>query len=104
VRKQFRIAFFFTLTIGEYTLADSAFQTEYRQAFIHGFEDMDSRLRKTVTTHTEIKGNAAVFLVATSGSATAVPRGVNGLITARADSLTQTTATLAEWHKPIVLH
>lgn len=79
-------------------MADSAFQTEYRQSFIHGFEDMQSRLRSTVTTHTEIKGNAAVFQVATSGSATAVTRGVNGLITARADSLTQTTATLAEWH------
>ena len=79
-------------------MAATAFQTEYRAAFIHGFEDMQSRLRSTVVTHSEIKGNAAVFLTATSGSATAVTRGVDGLIAARADSLTQTTATLAEWH------
>ena len=79
-------------------MAETAFQTEYRQSFIMGFEDMTSRLRSTTVTHAEIKGNAAVFLVATSGSATAVTRGANGLIAARADSLTQNTATLAEWH------
>ena len=79
-------------------MAETAFQTEYRQSFIHGFEDMQSRLRSTVTTHSEIKGNQATFLIATSGSATATTRGTNGLIPARADSLTQTTATLAEWH------
>ena len=79
-------------------MADTAFQREYRQSFIHGFEDMQSRLRSTVTTHSQIKGNEAIFLVATSGSATAVTRGVNGLIAARADSLTQNTCTLAEWH------
>ena len=79
-------------------MADSAFQTEYRQSFIHGFEDMTSRLRGTTITHTTIKGNTATFLVADSGAATATTRGANGLITARADSLTQTSATLAEWH------
>lgn len=79
-------------------MADTAYQREYRQSFIHGFEDMQSRLRSTVTTHSQIKGNEAIFLVATSGSATAVTRGVNGLIAARADSLTQNTCTLAEWH------
>jgi hypothetical protein len=36
--------------------------------------------------------------VAGSGGAAAVTRGINGLIPARADSLTQTTATLVEWH------
>lgn len=40
----------------------------------------------------------ATFLVAGSGGAAAVTRGVNGLIPARADSLTQTSATLQEWH------
>ena len=79
-------------------MAETAFQKEYRQAFIHGFEDMESRLRKTVTTNVQVKGNEAIFLVADSGSATAKTRGVNGLIPARADSLTQNTATLAEWH------
>ena len=79
-------------------MAETAFQTQYRQEFIHGFEDRQSRLRSTVVMETVIKGNKAVFLVADSGSATAVSRGVNGLIQARADNLTQNTATLQEWH------
>ena len=79
-------------------MADTAFQIQYRQEFIHGFEDMQSRLRSSVTTEVMIKGNTATFLVADSGSATAVTRGVNGMIPARADNLTQTPATLQEWH------
>jgi hypothetical protein len=39
-----------------------------------------------------------VFLVAGSGAATAVTRGVNGEIPARADDLTQNSCTLSEWH------
>ena len=58
-----------------------------------------SWLRQTTVTEAVIKGNQATFLVAGSGGATASTRGLNGLITARADSLTQTTATLVEWHK-----
>lgn len=54
--------------------------------------------RDTVTTEAVIKGNTAVFLVADSGGATAVTRGVNGLIPARADNLTQNSCTLVEWH------
>ena len=79
-------------------MPETAYQKQYRQEFIHGFEDMQSRLRAAVTTEAMIKGNEAIFLVATSGSASAVTRGVNGLITARADSNTQLTATLNEWH------
>lgn len=79
-------------------MADTAFQTQYRQEFIAGFEQRQSLLRDTVTTEAVIKGNQAVFLVADSGSAEAVTRGVNGLIPARADNLTQNTATLREWH------
>jgi hypothetical protein len=79
-------------------MSDSAFQTQYRQEFISGFEDMQSRLRSTVVTETMIKGNTATFLVADSGSAAATTRGVNGLIPARADNLTQLSATLQEWH------
>lgn len=45
-----------------------------------------------------IKGSQAVFLVADSGGATAVTRGVNGMIPARADNLTQNTCVLSEWH------
>lgn len=59
---------------------------------------MQSLVRDTVTTEATIKGNQAVFLVADSGGAAAVTRGVNGLIPARPDNLTQNTATLLEWH------
>ncbi len=79
-------------------MAETAFQTVYRDEFIAGFEQRQSLVRQTVTTEAEVKGNSAVFLVADSGSASAVTRGTNGLIPARADSLTQNTATLAEWH------
>lgn len=79
-------------------MAATAFQTQYRQEFIKGFEQRASLLRDTVTTEAVIKGNTATFLVASSGGASAVSRGVNGLIAARDDSLTQTSATLREWH------
>ena len=79
-------------------MSDTAFQTAYRQEFIAGFEQRSSLLRDTVTTEAVIKGNTAVFLVADSGAATAVTRGVNGLIPARADNQTQNSCTLTEQH------
>lgn len=79
-------------------MADTAFQTAYRQEFIAGFEQHQSLLRMSTTTEAVIKGNTATFLVADSGSATANTRGVNGLIPARTDNLEQKSATLAEWH------
>ena len=79
-------------------MADTAFQKQFRQEFIAGFEDRQSILRATCIQEAVIKGNEAVFLVADSGSATAQTRGVDGLLAARADNLTQTTATLREWH------
>lgn len=79
-------------------MADTAFQTQYRQEFINGFEFNRSMLSQCVVNEAIIKGNTAIFLVVDSGSATAVTRGVNGLIPARADNLTQNTCTLAEWH------
>lgn len=79
-------------------MANNAPQIQYRQEYVKMFEQRESLLRKTVTTEAVIKGNQAVFLVAGSGHATAVTRGVNGLIPARADSNTQNTATLVEWH------
>jgi hypothetical protein len=79
-------------------MADTAFQIQYRQEWIDGFELRQSLIRDAVTTEAVIKGNQATFLIADSGSATTVTRGVNGLIPARADSLTQTTATLTEEH------
>jgi hypothetical protein len=79
-------------------MAETAFQTQYRDEFVAGFEQRQSLLRESVTTEAVIKGNTATFLVADSGAATAVTRGVNGKIPARADNLTQTSATLVEWH------
>lgn len=79
-------------------MADTAFQVQYRDEYIAGFEQRRTLVRQTVTTEAEVNGNQAVFLVADSGGATAVTRGVNGLIPARADDLNQYTATLVEWH------
>lgn len=79
-------------------MAETAFQIQYRDEFIAGFEQRQSLLRDSVTTEAVIKGNQATFLVADSGGAEAVTRGVNGMIPARADNLNQPVATLAEWH------
>lgn len=79
-------------------MAATAFQIQYRQEFIAGFEQRQSLLRNSCTTEAVIKGNTATFLVADSGAATAVTRGVDGLIPSRNDNLSQPTATLAEQH------
>ena len=79
-------------------MAETAFQKQFRQEMIAGFEQLQSLVRDTVTTEAVIKGNEAEFLVADSGGATAVTRGVNGMIPARGDNNTQTTVTLVEWH------
>lgn len=79
-------------------MAATAFQTIYKQEYIDGYEIRQSLLRSAVTTAAQIRGNNAVFLVADSGGATAVTRGVNGLIPARSDNLTQVTCSLAEYH------
>lgn len=79
-------------------MSETAFQIQYRDEFIAGFEQRQSLLRDSVTTEAVIKGNQATFLVADSGGAEAVTRGVNGMIPARADNLNQPVATLAEWH------
>lgn len=79
-------------------MADTAFQKQYRQEYISGFEFGQSMLRASVTTEHVRQGNEAVFLVADSGGAEAVTRGVNGNIPANVDNLNQFTATLVEWH------
>ena len=79
-------------------MAESAPQIQYRQEWVAAFEEGMSWLRQTTVTEAVIKGNQATFLVAGSGGASAVTRGINGLIPARADSLTQSTLTLTEWH------
>ena len=79
-------------------MADTAFQVQYREEFIAGFEVGQSLLRTCVVTEAVIKGNSAIFLVADSGGAVAQTRGVNGLIPSRTDNLNQYTATLVEQH------
>ena len=80
-------------------MADTAFQTQYRDEFVQGFEQRETLLRETVVTEYEkTRGNTVVFLVADSGGQEAVTRGVNGLIPARADNLTQNNLALQEWH------
>lgn len=83
-------------------MAESAFQIQYRQEFIAGFEQTQSLVRNLVTNEAVIKGNQATFLVADSGDAQAVTRGLNGLIPGRADNLSQPVATLAEWHDKVI--
>lgn len=82
-------------------MADSAFTVQYRQELIDGFEQRQSLLRMAVTTEFVNKGGSAVFCVADSNSAEAVTRGLNGLLPYRAQNLTQSTATLVEWHDPV---
>lgn len=79
-------------------MAQSAFQIQYRQEYIAGFEQHQSLLRGSTTNEAVIKGNQATFLVADSGGASAVTRGLNGKIPQRTDNLSQPTATLVEWH------
>lgn len=79
-------------------MSDAAFQKMYRQEYIAGFEKRQALSRHTVTTEVDIKGNEAIFLVADSGDADAVTRGLNGRIPGRPDNLNQFTCTLTEWH------
>lgn len=82
-------------------MAETAFMKQYRDEFVAGFEFGQSMLRSTTTTEMVRQGNEAIFLVADTNDAEAVTRGVNGLIPARADNLTQLTATLVEWHDKV---
>ena len=79
-------------------MATTAAQTRYRAEYIAGFEQGAHQIRKTATVEADIKGTSCVFLVADSGSASAVTRGLNGRIPTRPDALAQCTATLTEWH------
>lgn len=79
-------------------MADTAFQVQYRKEAVMGFEQGFSKLRTSVLTEAQFKGNQATFLVADSGGASPNTRGVNGLIPARTDNLNQYTCTLVEWH------
>lgn len=79
-------------------MADTAFTTQYKAETIDTFEEGMSWLRQCTVTEAVIQGSSAVFLVAGSGNASAVTRGVNGMIPARADDNTQNACSLTEWH------
>lgn len=79
-------------------MAETAFKTVYRDEYIAGFEQSQSLLRATTVTEFVKEGNTATFLVADTNDAEPVTRGVNGMIPARADNLSQLSATLVEWH------
>ena len=74
----------------------TASMTLYRDEYIAGFERGGSLLRNTVTTEFMKQGASIVFLVADSGSATAVTRGSDGLYPARVNNNNQTTLTLVD--------
>ena len=79
-------------------MAETAYQTQYRQEFVLGFERRQSQLRQTCTTEAVIKGSSAVFNVVDSNGQATTTRGVNGLIQAFGPNNTQNTATLTEQH------
>jgi len=79
-------------------MAETAFQNAYRQEHVASFERRSSLLRDMCTKESEIKGSAAIFLVAGSGGAVASTRGTNGKIPGRGNDLTQNTCTLVEYH------
>lgn len=81
-------------------MTDTAFQTQYRQEHIAVFEQNYSMLRSCCVQEAMIKGNSATFLVSGSGGATAVTRGVNGMIPYGVIDNTQLTCTILEKHAP----
>jgi hypothetical protein len=84
-------------------MAVEAAVTQYRQAFIDQFEGRVSMLRNAATKESMKSGQTATFLVAGSGTDTAVTRGVNGQIPYGNPTNTQVSATMVEKHAPYEL-
>lgn len=76
---------------------------QYRRSFVDQFEVGVSMLRNAATKETVVNGQTAIFLVAGSGTDTAVSRGINGQIPYGNPTNTQKTATLVEKHAPYEL-
>lgn len=76
---------------------------QYRQQFVAQFEGKSSLFRTMTTKESVTKGNQATFLVAGSGTDTAVTRGTNGAIPYGNPTNSQLTATLVEKHAPYEL-
>lgn len=81
-------------------MPDSAFMSQYRKEHIASFEQKYTLLRTGCVQEAQIKGNTAIFLVSGSGGATAVTRGVSGLIPYTTVANTQYSCTLVEYHAP----
>jgi hypothetical protein len=81
-------------------MAQEAFVTQYRNETIATFEQRYSDLRMACVQEAVIKGNTAVFLIAGSGGASAVTRGINGQIAFGVVDNTQLSCTLTEKHAP----
>lgn len=75
----------------------------YRKAMIDQFEGRSSVMRLGTTKESMSNGLTATFLVAGSGTDTAVTRGVNGQIPYGNPTNSQVTATLVEKHAPYEL-
>jgi hypothetical protein len=81
-------------------MSETAFQTMYRQEYIATFEQTTTDLRPACIQQAVIRANTATFLVAGSGGATAVTRGINGMIPYGVIDNTQLSCTLVEKHAP----
>ena len=81
-------------------MANTAFMTMFRDETVAAFERRESLLRQSCTNEAMVSGQTATFLVAGTGGATAVTRGVNGDIPANENALTQIPVALTEWHAP----
>lgn len=84
-------------------MAVEAAITKYREETVDQFESKISVFRTATTKESMAKGQTVTFLVAGSGTDTAVTRGVNGLIPYGNPTNSQVSATLVEKHAPYEL-
>lgn len=84
-------------------MAVQAAVTRYKEEMIAGYERRVSDLVVATTREYMANGLTVTFLVTSSGGATAVTRGQNGLIPYNTPSNTQVSATLVEKHAPFAL-
>ena len=76
---------------------------QYREQMVNQFEQRVSIFRTMTTKESMKSGQTVTFLVAGSGTDTAVTRGVNGQIPYGNPTNSQVTATLVEKHAPYEL-
>ncbi len=82
-------------------MAADAFQTTYDQEFVQTYRRTKALLKERVLTRGMVKGNAFVFDVYGSRTASAVTRGTTGDIPYAAPDQTQVTLTMEQWHAAI---